>query len=68
MSTSEWHPGSLYDNINVFANSLGYENAGIAITLGMIPWESIEDRDAFIETVTGDIPKGENSTNYNIQY
>jgi hypothetical protein len=64
----EWQSGSLYDNINSFATSLGYQNAGIAITLGMIPWESTEDRDAFIETITGDIPKGGNSTNYNLQF
>jgi hypothetical protein len=64
----EWQPGSLYDNIDRFASSLGYENASIAITLGMIPWESIDDRDDFIETITGDIPKGGNSTKYNLQF
>jgi hypothetical protein len=64
----EWQSGSLYDNIDKFASSLGYENAATVITLGMIPWESVEDRDAFIETITGDIPKGGNSTNYNLQF
>lgn len=64
----EWKPGSLYDNIDKFASSLGYENVGIVITLGMIPWESVDDRDSFIETITGDTPKGGNSTNYNLQF
>lgn len=65
---SEWFAGGMYDNIDKFANSLGFENAGIAITLGMIPWESTQDRDDFIESITGDSPKGGNFTNYNIQY
>jgi hypothetical protein len=34
----------------------------------MIPWESTDDRDTFIETITGDTPKGGNFTNYNSQY
>jgi hypothetical protein len=34
----------------------------------MIPWESTDDRDTFIETLTGDTPQGGNFTNYNSQY
>ena len=64
----EWQPGSLYDNINVFANTLGYENAGIAITLGMIPWESVDDRNMFIEAITDDVPQGIQTRQYNTQY
>ncbi len=57
----KWLYGSLYDNIDKFANSLGYENAGIAITLAMVPWNSPEDRDIFIEALTGRTPLGGNS-------
>jgi hypothetical protein len=55
----EWSPGSLYDNVDKFANSLGYENAGIALTLAMVPWDSVDDRDAFIEVLTSEMPMGD---------
>ncbi len=59
----KWVYGSLYDSIDKFATSLGYENAGIALTLAMVPWNSPEDRDAFIESITGRTPSGGNSGN-----
>ena len=55
---SSWAKGGVFDNINTFANSLGYENANIAIPLGMIPWKSVEDRDAFVRALTGADPVG----------
>lgn len=55
----EWSPGSLYDNVDKFANSLGYENASIALTLAMVPWDSVDDRDAFIEVLTSEMPMGD---------
>ncbi len=57
-------PGSIFDNIDKFANSLGYENAGVAISLAMIPWKSTEDRDSFIQSITGAAPKGGDSYTY----
>ena len=54
MSKVAWLPGSLFDNIDKFANSLGYQNAAIAIELAMQSWESPEDRNAFIYAITGD--------------
>jgi hypothetical protein len=60
----KWREGSLYDHIDQFANSLGYENAAVAITLAMIPWDSVEDRNNFIVSLTGDSPKGGNGQNY----
>jgi hypothetical protein len=60
----KWREGSLYDHIDQFANSLGYENAAVAITLAMIPWDSIEDRNNFIGALTGDSPKGDSGQNY----
>lgn len=57
-------PGSLFDNIDKFASSLGFENASIAIPLAMIPWDTPEDRDAFIHSVTGDMPHGGETTSY----
>lgn len=55
---NSFDPGTLFDNIDKFANTLGYENAAIALTLSMVPWESVEDRDAFIEAITRQAPQG----------
>jgi hypothetical protein len=59
-----WRAGSLWDNIDQFASSLGYENAAVAIQLAMVPWESTDDRDKFIGALTGDSPKGNSGQNY----
>ena len=47
MSDVTWLPGSIFDNIDKFSNSLGYQNAGIAIQLALQPWDSPSERDAF---------------------
>jgi hypothetical protein len=57
-------PGSFFDNVDKFASSLGYQNAGIVFELALIPWESPEDRDAFIMGVTGEDVKGGREFNY----
>lgn len=54
----KWVRGTLFDNVDQFANSLGYENAGIVMQLAMIPWNTPEERDEFIFAITGDLPKG----------
>jgi hypothetical protein len=59
-----WMPGSLFDNIDKFANSLGYQNAAIALELAMIPWKSPDERDAFITGITGEDVKGGTEKNY----
>jgi hypothetical protein len=60
---NSWIPGGIYDNIDKFANSLGYENASIALTLATIPWDSVDDRDSFIEMLTGEMPRGGKTKN-----
>ena len=52
MTDVTFMPGGFFDNIDKFASSLGYQNAGIVFELSMIPWKSVEDRDAFIMGVT----------------
>lgn len=54
----EWLENSFFDHLDKFANSLGFENYDIAIPLAMVPWQSAEDRDAFIMTLTGEEVKG----------
>ena len=61
---NSFQPGTLFDNIDKFANTLGYENAAIALTLSMVPWDSVEDRDAFIEAITEQEPQGGNNRIY----
>lgn len=50
-------PGTVFDNIAVFADSLGSDTPGIVLKLAMIPWESVEDRDAFITHLVDEPPK-----------
>ena len=57
-------PGSFFDNVDKFASSLGYQNAGIVFELSMIPWKSPEDRDSFIMGITGEDVKGGREYNY----
>ena len=63
-SVDKWREGTLYDHIDQFANSLGYENAAIAISLAMVPWESVQDRNSFIYAITGESPKGNDGREY----
>lgn len=64
MDDAVWAPGSLFDNIDKFANSLGYQNAGIIMELSMMSWGSPEDRDSFITAITGQDPQGGTEKNY----
>ena len=64
MADAAWMPGSLFDNIDKFANSLGYQNAGVVMELAMMSWGSPEARDAFITSITGDDPQGGTEKNY----
>jgi hypothetical protein len=53
-----WVENNFFDHLDKFANSLGYDNYEIAIPLAMVPWESPEDRDIFILTITGNEVQG----------
>jgi hypothetical protein len=52
-----WTKGSLYDSVDKFATAFGFDNAAVAITLAMVPWDGPEDRDAFIQGVTENLLK-----------
>jgi hypothetical protein len=64
MTNLAFMPGTFFDNVDKFASSLGYQNAGIVFELAMIPWKSVEDRDAFIMGITQDDVKGGNEKLY----
>ena len=39
-------------DVTAFVDALGYEYPGVVISLANIPWESEQDRDDFIKTLT----------------
>lgn len=61
----QWTENTFFDNLDKFANSLGYQNFEIALPLAMVPWENTQDRDVFIMTLTGHDVKGGESTTFN---
>lgn len=67
MASVTWLPGSVIDNLDKFSNSLGYQNASIALQLSLIPWDSVEDRDAFIEHITDEDVQGGTEKTYAIK-
>lgn len=43
-----WREGTVWDNLAAGADLLGFQNADIALGLAYVPWDSIQDRDAFL--------------------
>lgn len=39
-------------NLDAFTRALGVENAPAVVHLSLLPWESDEQRDSFIEDIT----------------
>lgn len=56
--TDQWIPGSFFDHLDKFSNSLGYDHGDMAVMLSMIPWRTTDERDAFIQSITGRDPAG----------
>lgn len=42
----------MWDNLAAAADSVGFENADIAWGLAQVPWESLTDRDEFLDALT----------------
>jgi hypothetical protein len=61
----QWLENGFFDHLDKFANSLGYENFAIAIPLAMVKWQSPEDRDGFIMTLTGEDVRGGGPSTFN---
>lgn len=61
----KWVENNFFDHLDKFGNSLGFENFDIAVTLSMVPWESPQDRDVFIMTLTGRDVKGGTPSTFN---
>ena len=56
----QWMENTFFDHLDKFANSLGYDNFGIALHLSMVNWTSTDERDTFIRSLTGEDVKGGN--------
>lgn len=61
----QWLENGFFDHLDKFANSLGYDNFAIAIPLAMVKWQSPEDRDVFIMTLTGEEVRGGGPSTFN---
>lgn len=48
-----WRPGSFLDNLSAAADAVGFDNVELAWGLARVRWESIEDREAFLNALTG---------------
>jgi hypothetical protein len=53
-----WMENTFFDHLDKFANSLGYDNFGIAFSLSTVDWKSTDERDSFIRAITGEDVKG----------
>lgn len=47
-----WQPLSVYDNFTAAADALGFDNADIAWGLSKVQWESVQDREDFLRSLT----------------
>jgi hypothetical protein len=50
----QWQENTFFDHLDKFGNALGAENFGIVFSLASVPWQSTQDRDAFISAITAD--------------
>ena len=50
----QWQENTFFDHIDKFGTTLGAENFGIVFSLSSVPWQSAQDRDAFIAAITGE--------------
>jgi hypothetical protein len=46
-----WIEGTVWDNLAAAADVLGFQNADVALGLAYVPWDSVQDRDAFLSAL-----------------
>lgn len=47
-----WRAGSFWDNLAAAADAVGFENFDIAVGIAQVNWQSIGDREAFLDSLT----------------
>ena len=50
---ASWRTLSFLDNLTATADAVGFENVDLAWGLSRVQWESVADREAFREALTG---------------
>jgi len=48
----QWQPLTFLDNFNAAATKMGYSNLPMAWGLASVRWNSVEDRDSFLDALT----------------
>lgn len=51
MPGKQFSPGSFYDNIDAAVRALGFRQPGVIWALAQVPWESITDRNTFLDSL-----------------
>lgn len=51
-SNPQWRVLSFWDNLAAAADAVGFENADIAVGIASVKWESLGDREAFLDALT----------------
>lgn len=49
-----WRAGSFWDNLAAAADAVGFENFDIAVGIAQINWDSIGDREEFLNSLTAE--------------
>lgn len=47
-----WRELSFLDNLSAAADAVGFENADVALGLARVKWESVEEREQFLDALT----------------
>lgn len=48
----KWRELSFLDNLAAAADAVGFDNADIALGLARVRWESVKDREEFLDALT----------------
>jgi hypothetical protein len=50
---AQWRELSFLDNLAAAADAVGFDNADIALGLARVDWQSVQDREEFLQALTG---------------
>lgn len=50
---AQWTELSFLDNLAAAADAVGFENADMALGLARVNWQSVQEREEFLQALTG---------------
>lgn len=50
---ARWTELSFLDNLSAAADAVGFENADMALGLARVNWQSVQEREEFLQALTG---------------